>query len=151
MKIVSACLAGIKCKWDGKSKSCQKVIELVRQGKAIPVCPEQLGGLTTPRAPAEQTGNKVFTKDGEDVTVQFEKGAKEALKIAKLANCNEVILKSKSPSCGSGKIYDGTFSGKLIDGDGVFVKILKKNNIKVLTEDEIFASGSPIKGINKAN
>ncbi len=137
MKIVSACLAGIKCRWDGESKPCQKVIDLVKQGKAISVCPEQLGGLTTPRSPAEQKDNKVFTKDGKDVTSQFEKGAEEALKIAKLANCNEAIMKTKSPSCGSGKIYDGTFSGKLIDGDGVFAKILKKNNIKIFTEDEI--------------
>jgi len=137
MKIVSACLAGIKCKWDGKAKPCQKVIQLVGQGKAIPVCPEQLGGLTTPRVPAEQRGNKVFTKGEKDVTVQFKKGAKEALKIAKLANCNEAILKSKSPSCGSGKIYDGTFSGKLIDGDGICAKIFKENNIKVFTEEEI--------------
>ncbi len=151
MKIVSACLAGINCNYKNEAKPSQKVIELVKQGKAIPVCPEQLGGLTTPRTPAEQKDNKVFTKDGEDVTFQFEKGAKEALKIAKLANCDEAILKSKSPSCGSGKIYDGTFSGKLIDGDGVFVKILKKNNIKVLTEDEIFASVRPRKGINRAN
>ncbi|MCX6823828.1 MAG: DUF523 domain-containing protein [candidate division SR1 bacterium] len=137
MKIVSACLAGINCKRDGKSKPCQKIIELVKQGKAIPICPEQLGGLTTPRTPAEQKNNKVITKDGKDVTAQFEKGAKEALQIAKLFNCKEAILKSKSPSCGSGKIYDGTFSGKLIDGDGVTVKLLKKNNIKVVTEDEI--------------
>ncbi|MCF7907138.1 DUF523 domain-containing protein [Patescibacteria group bacterium] len=137
MKIVSACLAGIKCRWDGESRPCQKVVELVRQGKAIPVCPEQLGGLTTPRVPAEQKKDKIFTKNGKNVTVQFEKGAKEALEIALLVNCEEAIIKSKSPSCGSGKIYDGTFSGKLIKGDGVFAKILKKNNIKVFTEDEI--------------
>jgi len=136
MKIVSACLVGIKCRWDGKAKPCQKVIDLVKQGKAIFVCPEQLGGLTTPRIPAEQKNNKVFTKEGKDVTVQFKKGAEEALKIAKLENCNEAILKSKSPSCGSGKIYDGTFSGKLIDGDGVFAKLLKKNGIKVISEED---------------
>jgi len=137
MKIVSACLAGINCKRDGGSKPCQKIIELVKQGKAIPICPEQLGGLTTPRTPAEQKNNKVLTKDGKDVTAQFEKWAKEALQIAKLFNCKEAILKSKSPSCGSGKVYDGTFSGKLIDGDGVTVKLLKENYIKVFTEDEI--------------
>ncbi|MBU2589614.1 MAG: DUF523 domain-containing protein [Nanoarchaeota archaeon] len=137
MKIVSACLAGIKCRWDGKARPCLKVIELVKQGKAIPVCPEQLGGLTTPRTPAEQKNDKIFTKDGKDVTAQFERGAEEALKIAKLANCNEAIVKSKSSSCGSGKVYDGTFSGKLINGDGVFAKILKKNNIKLFTENEI--------------
>ena len=137
MKIVSACLAGIKCKRDGEAKPCKKVIELVKQGKAIPICPEQLGGLTTPRSPAEQKNNKVFTKDGEDVTAQFEKGANAVLQIAKSFNCKEAILKSKSPSCGSGKIYDGTFSGKLIDGDGITTKLLKKNNIKTFTEGEI--------------
>ncbi|MBT4824363.1 DUF523 domain-containing protein [Candidatus Woesearchaeota archaeon] len=137
MKIVSACLAGIKCRYDGEAKPCQKVIELVKQGKAIPICPEQLGELTTPRTPAEQKENKVFTKTGENVTAQFEKGAEKALKIALLANCEKAILKAKSPSCGSGKVYDGTFSGKLIDGDGVFAKMLKKNNIKVFTENEI--------------
>ncbi len=137
MKIVSACLAGIKCGWDGKARPCQKVIELVKQGKAIPVCPEQLGGLTTPRNPAEQKNNKVFTKTGEDVTIQFERGAEEALKIALLTNCDKAIIKSKSPSCGSGKVYDGTFSRKLINGDGVFAKILKKNNIRVYSEDDI--------------
>jgi len=137
MKIVSACLAGINCRWDGESRPCQKVVDLVKQGKAIPVCPEQLGGVTTPRTPAEQKDEKVFTKTGEDVTSQFEKGAEEALKIALLSNCDEAIIKSKSPSCGCGKVYDGTFSGKLIDGDGVFAKILKKNNIKVFSENDI--------------
>jgi len=137
MKIVSACLAGINCRWDGKSNPCQKVMDLVKQGKAIPVCPEQLGGLITPRLPAEQKGNKVFTKDGKEVTTQFEKGAENAFKIAKQVNCTEAILKSRSPSCGSGKVYDGTFSGKLINGDGVFAKLLKKNNIKVFTEEEL--------------
>ncbi len=136
MKIVSACLAGINCRWDGESRPCQKVVDLVKEGKAIPVCPEQLGGLTTPRTPAEQKEDKVFTKNGKDVTSQFERGAKEALKIALLANCEEAIIKSKSPSCGCGNIYDGTFSGKLIVGDGVFAKILKKNNIKVFSEND---------------
>ena len=137
MKIVSACLAGINCRGDNKSKPCQKVIDLVKQGKAIPVCPEQLGGLTTPRDSAEQKGNKIFDKSGKDVTIQFERGAKEGLNIALLANCDEAVIKSKSPSCGSGKIYDGTFSGKLVDGDGVFAKILKKNNIKIFSENDI--------------
>ncbi len=137
MKIVSACLAGVKCRWNGEARPCQKVIELVEQNEAVPVCPELLGGLTIPRIPAEQRNGRVFTKDGKDVTQQFERWAEEALKIAKLINCNEAIVKSKSPSCGCGKIYDGTFSGKLVYGDGVFTKLLKKNNIKVFTEDEI--------------
>lgn len=133
MKIVSACLAGLKCRWDGEAKPCREVVELVKQGKAVPVCPEQLGGLTTPRDPAEQREDRVLTKTGEDVTSSFEKGAEKALKIAKLSECDEAILKSKSPSCGSGKVYDGTFSGKLIEGDGVFAKLLKKNGIKVVS------------------
>ncbi len=137
MIIVSACLAGIKCRYDGKSKPCQEIIDLVKQGKAIPVCPEQLGGLTIPHVPSEQKDNKVISKDGDDVTSEFKKGAETALKIALDNNCNKAILKSKSPSCGCGKIYDGTFSGKLIDGDGIFTKLLKKNNIEVITEEEI--------------
>jgi uncharacterized protein YbbK (DUF523 family) len=137
MIIVSACLAGVKCRWDGEAKPCKKIMDLVKCGKAIPVCPEQLGGLSTPRIPSEQKGNKVYSKDGKDLTAEFERGAKEGLKIAKLSNCNEAILKSKSPSCGCGKVYDGSFSGKLIKGDGLFAELLKKNGIKVFTEDEI--------------
>lgn len=135
--IVSACLAGIKCRWDGEARPCKKVIDLVKQGKAIPVCPEQLGGLTTPRPPAEQKGKKVVTKAGKDVTKEFKRGAREVLKIAKLAGCQLAILKSKSPSCGSGKVYDGTFTGTLVDGDGVLAALLKKNGIVVKSEKDI--------------
>jgi len=137
MKIVSACLVGIKCRWDGDSRPCPKVIDLMKRGKAIPICPEQLGGLTTPRLPAEQKGNKVFRKNKKDVTMEFERGAEIGLKLAQMVNCKQAILKSKSPSCGSGEIPDGTFSGKLIKGDGVFAALLKKHKIKVLTEKEI--------------
>jgi len=137
MIIVSACLAGINCRWDGEARPNPKILEMIKAGKAIPVCPEQLGGLPTPRTPSEQKGDKVFAKDGNDVTVQFRKGAEEILKIAKMINCNQAIFKSKSPSCGCGKIYDGSFFGKLIDGDGVTAKLLKENNIKVITEEEI--------------
>ena len=137
MKLVSACLAGVKCRYDGSAKPCKKVIELVKKGQAIPVCPEQLGGLPTPRIASEQKGNKVFNKEGKDLTKEFEKGAQEALNIAKIAGCKEAILKSKSPSCGFGLIYDGSFTGTLIKGDGVFAELLKANNIKVMTEEEI--------------
>ena len=137
MKIISACLAGINCRYDGGSKPNQKVIELVKQGKAILVCPEQLAGLTTPRTPAEEKDGKIITKDGKDLTKEFQKGAQEALKIARLSNCKEAILKAKSPSCGCGKVYDGSFSGNLIDGDGVFTRLLKENNIKVITEEDL--------------
>jgi uncharacterized protein YbbK (DUF523 family) len=103
----------------------------------IPVCPEILGGLPTPREPAEQKGKKVITKSGKDVTKYFEKGAKEVLKIAKILKIKKAILKQKSPSCGCGKIYDGTFSKRLIKGDGVTAKLLKKNGIEVFTEENI--------------
>ena len=135
MKIVSACLAGIKCRYNGTAKPCEKVIVLVKEGKAISVCPEQLAGLPTPRASCEIKGEKIISKTGEDLTEKFQKGAEEALKIAKLNNCKEAILKSHSPSCGSRKIYDGSFTGNLIDGDGIFTKLLKENNIKVISEE----------------
>jgi uncharacterized protein YbbK (DUF523 family) len=137
MIIVSACLAGVRCRYDGKAKPCRKVIELVKQGKAIPVCPEQLGGLPTPRPSSEKKGSKVFTKHGRDVTANFRRGAEEAFRIAQMTHCREAILKSRSTSCGSGKIYDGTFSGKLINGDGFFAALLKKNGIRIANEEEI--------------
>ena len=137
MKIVSACLVGIKCRRDGDLRPCPRVIDLIKHGKAIPICPEQLGGLTTPRLPAEQKGDKVLRKNKKDVTAEFRRGAEIGLKLAQMVNCKEAILKSKSPSCGSGEIPDGTFSGKLIKGDGVFAALLKKHKIKVLTEKEI--------------
>lgn len=137
MKVVSACLAGIKCNYKGEAKPCQQVIDLVARGEAIAVCPEQLGGLPTPRTPSEIIGDKVINQKGQDVTDNFISGAKEALKVALDNDCNEAILKSKSPSCGSGKIYDGTFTDTLIDGDGVFTKMLKERGFKVITEKEL--------------
>ncbi|VVB76177.1 Uncharacterised protein [uncultured archaeon] len=137
MIIVSGCLAGINCNYKSESKPNAFVIELVRKGKAIPICPEQLGGLSTPRTPAEIKEGKVFTKNGVDVTSNFVSGAKEVLKIAIMANCKLAILKAKSPSCGSGQIYDGTFLGELIPGDGILAKELKQNGIRVITENDI--------------
>lgn len=137
MIIVSACLADVHCRYDGGAKPCSAVIRLVAEGKAVPVCPEQMGGLTTPRLPAEQIGDKVFRKDGADVTSEFNRGAQEALKIARLVGATTAVLKARSPSCGSGKIYDGSFSGRLIDGDGVFTKLCKKIGVIVKTEEDI--------------
>jgi uncharacterized protein YbbK (DUF523 family) len=137
MIIVSACLAGENCRFDGKSKPCQKVVNLVKAKKAIPVCPEQLGGLGIPRGPFEILNEKVITKDGKDFTSQFEQGAQEALRIALDNKCDQAILKSRSPSCGSNRIYDGTFSNTLVNGNGVFATLLKKNNINIQTEEEI--------------
>jgi uncharacterized protein YbbK (DUF523 family) len=140
MVIVSACLAGLHCRYDGAEKSCAEVIHLVAEGKAIPICPEQLGGLPTPRQPSEINGGRVIRKDGGDVTAEFQQGAQEALKLAQLVGAKIAILKAKSPSCGSGKIYDGSFSGDLIDGNGVFAQLCKNNGIEVKTEEEIAAS-----------
>ncbi len=137
MKLCSACLLGIKCRYDGKDNLNERVIELAKKEKLIPVCPEQLGGLPTPREPAEIQGNRVVTYSGKDVTEYFERGAKKVLKIAKLLGIKEAILKQKSPSCGSGKIYDGTFSSRIIEGDGITTRLLKKNGIKVISEEEL--------------
>lgn len=135
--IVSACLLGIPCRYDGKSKPQEEVIALKNKYELIPVCAEVLGGLPTPRIGAEIVGDKVIRQDGVDVTMEYHKGAGEVLKIAKENGCTKAILKSKSPSCGKDKIYDGTYTRTLIDGNGVLVDLLLKNNIKVYSETEI--------------
>ncbi|EQC50288.1 PF04463 family protein [Bacteriovorax sp. BSW11_IV] len=135
MKIVSACLAGVECRFDCQSKERQFIIDLVKEGKAIPVCPEQMGGLTTPRDPSEIQGDKVLSNKGKDVTAQFNKGAQEALKMALLTGADEAYLKSKSPMCGCDEIYDGSFSGAITNGDGIFTKLLKEHGIKVNSVD----------------
>lgn len=137
MRLCSACLLGIKCRYDGKDCRNEKVIELLKTEVLIPVCPEQLGGLPTPREPAEIVGGKVLTRSGKDVTEEFIRGAKETLKIAKLLDVKEAILKQGSPSCGCGRIYNGTFSGKTVKGDGVTAAMLKKHGIKVITEEDL--------------
>ena len=137
MIIVSGCLAGINCRYDGGTKPCEAVQRLVAEGKAIPLCPEQLGGLSTPRLPAELRGSRVVRKDGGDVTEEFPRGAEEALKLAKLVGGTTAILKASSPACGAGKIYDGSFSGALGEGDGVCAALCKQNGIGVKTEEEI--------------
>ena len=134
MKLVSACLAGFNVRHDGGNKANKKVIELVKRGKAIPVCPEQLAGFSTPREKMEISGGRVFTESGKDVTAQVLKGAQEVLRIAKLFGVREAVLKGNSPSCGKGKVYDGTFSGKLTEGNGITAELLMQNGIKVLAE-----------------
>ena len=131
MIIVSACLAGVNCNYKAKNSENASVVKLVSEGRAIIVCPEQLGGLTTPRAPAEILNGRVITKEGDDVTDAFLAGANEVLSICKKYNCRKAILKSKSPSCGSGKIRDGNFNGTLIDGDGITAGLLKEHGIDV--------------------
>jgi uncharacterized protein YbbK (DUF523 family) len=137
MKLVSACLLGIRCRYDGSGRPDKKAIELFRKGGLVPVCPEQLGGLPTPREPAEIRGDKVFTESGRDVTENFIRGAEETLRLAKLLGIKEAVLKSKSSACGCGKIHDGTFSGALKDGDGVTAALLKRSGIRVVTEEEL--------------
>lgn len=138
MKIlVSACLLGIDCKYNGKNNKNETVLELLKDHDLIPVCPEIMGGLPTPRIPSEINGNKVITRGGKNVTKQYQKGAEEALKIAKLYNCQTAILKEKSPSCGCGKIYDGKFTGTLIDGDGITARLLKEHGIKITGETSL--------------
>lgn len=134
--LVSACLAGINCKYDGGNNEHQKIIDLINNKDVILVCPEQLGGLKTPRPAAERLGNKVVTKEQIDVTKEYKKGATEVLMLAKKFNIKKAILKSRSPSCGINEIYDGTFSHNLIRGDGITAELLKKNGIEVISSDE---------------
>ena len=135
--LVSACLLGTACRYDGKSAPKKHITELLDKHDLIPVCPEIFGGLPTPRSPSEIKDGRVITKMGKDVTEEYRKGAEEALKIAVLYGCKYAILKEKSPSCGSGRIYDGTFSGCLTDGYGITAELLMKNGIKVFGESDI--------------
>jgi uncharacterized protein YbbK (DUF523 family) len=135
--LVSACLLGVDCRYCGTGLPNEAVLKLRNNHNLIPVCPEQLGGLTTPRIPVELKDGKAINKENNDVTKQFQKGAEEALKIARLLDCTTAILKSNSPSCGYGKIYNGTFEGVLIDGNGITAAKLAENEIKVMTEKDI--------------
>ncbi|KPL70754.1 hypothetical protein ADM99_16135 [Leptolinea tardivitalis] len=137
MIIVSACLAGVHCRYDGNAKPCEAVIRLVAEGKAIPVCPEQLGGLTTPRQSSEIVNGRVWMRDGTDVTGAFTRGAQEAINLARLAGATSAILKARSPSCGVGRVYDGTFTGRLIPGDGIFAALCRENGLSVKTEEDL--------------
>lgn len=131
--LVSACLLGTNCKYSGGNNYSEEVMEFLKDYEIIPICPEQLGGLPTPRPASEIIGDKVMNNEGTDVTSNYQKGAEEALKIAQLLGIKKALLKAKSPSCGNGKIYDGTFSGTLTTGDGITTKLLKENNIEVIT------------------
>ena len=146
--IVSACLAGLATTHDGKAKPHPKVLELLRHGRAVLVCPEQLGGLPTPRPEAEvepgsdgsavlRDAAAVLDVNGVDVSAQYKRGANEAMKAARLSGARTAILKARSPSCGSGQIYDGTFSGNLVEGDGVTAALMKSQGIEVFTEDDL--------------
>ena len=137
--LVSACLLGVACRYDGKRKPNEAVIALKEKYNLIPVCPEIMGGLPTPRLPSEIRGETVIMENGEDVTDKYSKGAEETLRLARLFGCGKAVLKEKSPSCGSGRIYDGTFSKTLTEGNGVTAGMLLANGIRVAGETEIDA------------
>ena len=136
--LVSACLLGEPCRYDGRSKPCEAILKLGEIHRLIPICPEVMGGLPTPRAASElQSDGSVRNREGKDVTAEYHGGAESVLAVARAEGCSVAILKEKSPACGSGRIYDGTFSGTLTDGDGVCAALLKQNGIRVLGETEV--------------
>ncbi len=135
--LISACLLGMRCRYDGAAKYDARIEKLMEKHHLIPVCPEVYGGLSTPRAPSERAGNKVVGKNGQDVTGAFQKGAEDTLALAKLFHCEYAILKERSPSCGHGQIYDGTFTGTVVPGSGVAAELLNKNGITVLGESQM--------------
>ncbi len=137
--LISGCMLGLCCRFDGESKPMRgDLLHSLREKFAlIPVCPEQLGGLATPREPSEFDGTRFFSRTGEDVTEHFQKGAEEALRLARFFGCKRALLKEKSPSCGFGKIYDGSFQKKLVDGNGAAAELLFQNGIAIYGETRI--------------
>ena len=134
--LVSACLAGYRCRMDGQSKPDSRIVQLAASGRAVLVCPEEMGGMPTPRPASERCGARVVNCEGEDVTQAFLLGAERALKLCRHAGCTAAILKSKSPSCGKGAVYDGTFQRSLTEGNGLFAQLLIDQGIPVYTEKE---------------
>lgn len=144
MKIlVSACLLGENCKYDGKNNYNEKVIEFVKGHEVIAVCPEVLGGLSVPRKSAEIVNGTIMTKEHISVDKEFHEGAAIALKRALDGKIDMAVLQSRSPSCGINQVYDGSFSGKLIEGQGIFAKMLKKAGIKLIDAEDIVSGDNP--------
>ena len=138
--LVSSCLLGLKTRYDGANNYCQAVVDYIKTNRftPIPVCPEQLGGLPTPRFRSEIKSNgRVVNENGEDWTKNFIRGAKEVLKIAKMLDIKMAVLKERSPSCGVNEIYDGTFRSKCVEGKGITTRLLEENDIEVMSEEEI--------------
>ena len=135
--LISACLVGDNCRYDGKNNLSPKIAALLEKYELVPFCPECEGGLKTPRTPSERQGDKIITKDGRNVTKQYERGAELAWNICFYLKIKVAILKENSPSCGVHKIHDGSFSGKLIEGVGTTTELLKEKGINVISEDEI--------------
>lgn len=135
--LISACLLGIPCRYDANSVPCPQAMALAKEHTLIPVCPEVYGGLPTPRPPAERVGDRIRNRLGEDLTEAYKKGALAAADLAVLCGCTVAILKQNSPSCGSRTVYDGTFQGHLIPGEGVCAAKLREKGIAVFGEEEI--------------
>lgn len=133
--LVSACLLGKNCRYDGGNCYNEKIEQLKVKYEIIPICPEQMGGLPTPRTPVELVNDRAVDRNGYDCTVQFIDGADKAVRFAKLYNCKYAVLKSRSPSCGLDHIYDGTFTGRIIKGNGITAERLRKEGITVLDEN----------------
>jgi len=137
--LVSACLAGRACAYDGSARPDDTILRLVAEGRAVLVCPEEEGGLGTPRPAAEiQPDGRVLTKDGVDVTVQYARGAEIAVDRARASGCSFAILKSRSPACGCGAVYDGSFSKQLAEGDGVAAAALRRAGVEISTDEDVF-------------
>lgn len=139
--LVSACLLGVNCRYNGIPKENEAVKVLLNREDItlIPVCPEQLGGLPTPRTPSERKDGSVVSSEGEDRTVTFSRGAEETLRLAELYRCAAALLKERSPSCGNKEVYDGSFTGTVVPGEGVTAELLRKNGVTVFGESEIEA------------
>lgn len=135
--LVSACLLGVHCRYDGNGVMQEELEKLSKEHTLIPVCPEIFGGLATPRDPAERLGERIITKTGQDVTEQYTKGAEEILNLCKFYHCHYAILKERSPSCGYGRIYDGTFRGRLIAGNGAAAQLLSEHGVEIYGESRI--------------
>ena len=135
--LISACLLGVKCRYDGKGKEYAVMGALPESIRLIPVCPEQLGGLSTPRPKAEIKAGRVINIEGTDVTNAFRRGAEEVLRMAELFGCRFAILKENSPSCGKDRIYNGDFSGVIVSGDGICAELLCQHGVKVFGESQI--------------
>ncbi len=135
--LISACLFGVACRYDGGVGKTVDIGRLAEKYELVPICPEIYGGLPTPRKPSERIGERVMMNDGTDVTENYKRGAEAALLLSKSLGCKKALLKERSPSCGSGKIYDGSFSAHITDGYGVAAELLIENGIAVFGESEI--------------
>ena len=135
--LISACLLGVPCRYDGQSKPSPAAMALGEEYELIPFCPECYGGLPTPRPPSEICGDRVKTREGKDVTAEYTRGAESALALCRTLKIKDACLKSRSPSCGDREVYDGTFSGTRVSGQGVTVRLLQKNGIRVFSEEDL--------------